>query len=214
MITHNKVLEEYINIIQNCHQFNLLYINKILSLPSLKCRSYTLTTESDNTLLNVYRLNGFMATRFIIFYEEFVLEAEKLTKNYCRKHNLDYSIYKNDIDQLTKTGTKVLEDIHNKLAIEAELTDDIVVIANSIKEMYECIDYFVNLELQITSNINLNKVDVVGNKTFRLFRRNELHTMTKLLLLEFPKSGNLTLKKRYFIHKLNELDDLIESGQG
>jgi glycerophosphoryl diester phosphodiesterase len=209
MVSHNEALTEYVKIIQRIHGNNLLYLDKILALPSVKCTSYKLTTESDNTLLNVYRLNGFMLTRFITFYQEFVLELEKLAKNYCRKHKLNYEIYKNDIDELNKIAEDNLNTIHLKLETEDQMTDDIVVIASNIKETYACIDHFVNLELRNSRDINIKRVDVVGKKMFSLFRRNELYTMTSILGMEFPKSGNLTLKKRYFIDKLNELDDLI-----
>lgn len=213
MVSHNEALTEYIRIIKIIHENSLLYIGKILSLPSVKCTSYKLTTESDNILLNVYRLNGFMLTRFITFYQDFVLELEKLAKNYCKKHNLNYELYKNDIDELENIAEDKLNTIYLKLEIESQMTGDIVVIASNIREMYECIDDLVNLELRNSRDININRVDVVGRKLFRLFRRNELYTMTSLLGLEFPKSGNLTLKKSYFIDKLNELDELIDANK-
>lgn len=213
MVTHNEALAEYISIIQSCHKLNLNYLNRLMLLPAIKCRSYNLTTESENTLLNVYHLNGFMLNRFVIFYQEYVIELKQLAKKYCKKNKLNYAHYKETIEDLNNSGQRIIEDLNVKLETVSELQDDIEFISHNIKEMYKSIDDLVNLEFQISSIVNLDKVDVVGKKMFSLFRRNELHTMTKLLLIEFPKSSILTLKKRYFIHKLNELDNLIESSK-
>ena len=200
MVTHNEALKTYIDVLRKAHSLNTLYIDKILALPAVKCVSYSEITEGADVLMKIYRLNGYMRTRFINFYEDFVLTLEEKAVEYCKKHKLNYENYKETIDTLTKTAKGILSKINDTLEIKPKLNVDKTVISQYTQEMYTGIDLLVNLEYELKSQVDLAELDVLGAVMFKPFRDNKFYTLTTLLLLQFPKSNNINVLKSYFYH--------------
>jgi hypothetical protein len=206
MVTHNEALKTYIDVLKKAHSLNTLYIDKILALPSIKCVSYSEITEGTDVLMKIYRLNGYMRTRFINFYEEFVLTLEEKAVEYCKKYKLNYEHYKKEIDTLTNTAKDMIKKINDNLEIEPKLNVDNTVMSEYIKEMYAGIDLLVTLEHELKGQVDLAELDVLGDVMFKPFRDNKFYNLTTLLLLQFPKSNNLNVLKSDFYHHLLEAE--------
>ena len=197
MVTHNEALKKYIGILKKIHALNILYIDNVLKLPAIKCESYSSITEGDDLLLKVYRLNGYMRTRFIDFYEDFMSKIEDKAVKYCKKHKINYEPYKKDIDTLKKISADMLQKINSSLE-NGSVSNNVLGINHYIKDMYDGIDLLVTLEHEIKGQINPDELDVLGDVMFKSFRDNQLYTLTQLLLVRFPKSANLNILKTDF----------------
>lgn len=206
MVTHSEALKTYIDVLKKAHSLNTLYIDKILALPSVKCVSYSEITEGTDVLMKIYRLNGYMRTRFINFYEDFVLTLEEKSVEYCKKHKLNYEHYKEEINTLTKIAKEMLKKINDNLEIKPKLNVDNKVISQYIKEMYAGIDLLVTLDYELKGQVDLSALDVLGDVMFKPFRDNKFYTLTTLLLLQFPKSNNINVLKSDFYHHLLEAE--------
>lgn len=198
MVTHNEALKKYINVLKTVHSINILYLDDILALPAIKCESYSSITEGNDVLLKVYRLNGYMLTRFIGFYEDFMSTIEDKAVKYCKKHRLNYLSFQKDVDKLTEISEEMLKKIKNKLEKGITKNESAIGINHYIKDMYAGIDLLITIEHEIKGHINPDELDVLGDVMFKSFRDNQLYTLTQLLLVRFPKSNNINVLKTDF----------------
>lgn len=204
MVTPNEALLNYIKIIKDIHQLNLLYIGDIILLPSQECKSYSLINEHDDIVINILLMNGYIKNRFVKFYSEYALKLDLVAEKYCQEYKLDISTYQNDINEIHFFSEHLLSTIEANRKPSTLLASNIEIV-EQINLMYEAINHLVNLEYKVKSIINFESLDIVGDSFFKIFKSNELYMLTKLLLNDFPNSKTISAKKwryQYMIDKV------------
>jgi len=205
MEKHNKALTTYIDLIEYMHKLASDNFDFILSLPSYECTQFSQITKSQDSLLNVYFMNGYIKYKFLKFYELYACQVYEVGSQYITKHGLNYLNFEPHLLEL-KTDADLYRD---KMAINNANLNDIQLdreqVGRSISNMFKAIDIMVEMDDKVHNFIVMDDLDVNKQSMFKFFFKNELYVRTNILLNDFPKGNLLNSCKIEYADALNTL---------
>lgn len=206
MSNTKTAIREYVRVVYKLHKMTIEKLDYFINLPSIKCESLKNIGNSDNIVIDVYKMNGYMKYNILTFYHEYVKDLYSFINDYCGKYNIDKPPLDTDMWIFNYEIKSTIQLIDGKLDTNPILTgitkSDVVA---NINTLFESIDLLVELEDRIRSFPKYERLDLLEGRSFKFLRNNQLFDRIENLVNNYPQSGNYKALKPSFVATLNKL---------
>lgn len=208
MSNNKTAIREYVRTVYKLHKLTLEKLDYFLNLPSIRCESRTDIKDNDAVLLKVYKTHGSIKFTILNFYSNYVKNLEVFISTYCDKHSIEKPPLDTDWWIFNYEIKSTIQLIESKLDTQPALTSaSNQETIDAIYLMFESIDALMSLEYKLCAVPNYDKLDLLKDARFKLFRSNQLFYRVRNILHSFPQSGYYNATKTSFLYPLEKLSE-------
>jgi hypothetical protein len=206
MSNNKTAIREYVRVVYKLHKMTMEKLDYFINLPSIKCESLKNIGKSDNIIIDVYKLNGYMKYNILTFYHEYVKDLYSFINDYCEKYNIDKPPLDTDMWIFNYEIKSTLQLVESKVETNPVVNDFTnQEIIDTINTLFESIALLITLEERIRSFTNYERLDLLEGRSFKFLRSNQLFDRIQNLFNSYPQSGHYNTLKTSFITARDKL---------
>jgi hypothetical protein len=206
MSNNKTAIREYVRVVYKLHKMTMEKLDYFINLPSIKCESLKNIGNSDNIIIDVYKLNGYMKYNILTFYHEYVKDLYSFINDYCEKYNIDKPPLDTDMWIFNYEIKSTLQLVESKVEtnpVVNGLTNQEKI--DTINTLFESMALLITLEDRIRSFTNYERLDLLEGRSFKFLRSNQLFDRIQNLFNSYPKLSHYNTLKTSFLTARDKL---------
>jgi hypothetical protein len=206
MSNNKTAIREYVRVVYKLHKMTMEKLDYFINLPSIKCESLKNIGNSDNIIIDVYKLNGYMKYNILTFYHEYVKDLYSFINDYCEKYNIDKPPLDTDMWIFNYEIKSTLQLVESKVEtnpVVNGLTNHEKI--DTINTLFESMALLITLEDRIRSFTNYERLDLLEGRSFKFLRSNQLFDRIQNLFNSYPQLSHYNTLKTSFLTARDKL---------
>jgi hypothetical protein len=206
MSNNKTAIREYVRVVYKLHKMTMEKLDYFINLPSIKCESLKNIGNSDNIIIDVYKLNGYMKYNILTFYHEYVKDLYSFINDYCEKYNIDKPPLDTDMWIFNYEIKSTLQLVESKVEtnpVVNGLTNQEKI--DTINTLFESMALLITLEDRIRSFTNYERLDLLEGRSFKFLRSNQLFDRIQNLFNSYPQLSHYNTLKTSFLTARDKL---------